>query len=158
MMKKTNRQAGTVKFAPVSSGGTSSESHPASTRLDACEPPGLAEREFAMRFSSTARGARLARRLTAHRLDAWGLCYDSDVHHDITLIVAELCANAVQHGRVPGRDFHLRLRLTAASPGAGRVVRIEVTGTRAERLPLSDPAFARIRALAERGRTGTHYL
>ncbi|MFE7395976.1 ATP-binding protein [Streptomyces sp. NPDC057557] len=46
----------------------------------------------------------------------------------MTLIAAELAANAVRHGRVPGRDFHLRLTETG-----GRTLRIEVTDTRTER-------------------------
>lgn len=40
-------------------------------------------------------------------------------------VVAELAANAVLHGRVPGRDF--RLRLTLRTDGA---LRIEVTDAR----------------------------
>lgn len=84
---------------------------------------------FEMRFSSTPRGARLARRLSAERLDAWGIPYDTDVHDTLTLLVAELAANAVRHGRVPGRDFLLRLTAHEAT------VRIEVTDTRGERLP-----------------------
>lgn len=58
-----------------------------------------------MRFSYTPRGARLARRLAGVRLDAWGWAYCTAAHDDVTLIVAELCANAVRHARVPGRDF-----------------------------------------------------
>ncbi|MDI3402370.1 ATP-binding protein [Streptomyces cavernicola] len=87
-------------------------------------------RHFAMRFSSTPRGARLARRLAAERLDAWGVSYGSDAHDAVVLIVAELAANAVQHGRVPGRDFHLRLL------AAGATARAEVTDTRTERVPV----------------------
>ncbi|MDX3779741.1 ATP-binding protein [Streptomyces europaeiscabiei] len=87
-----------------------------------------------MRFTSTRRGARLARRLCGVRLDAWGIPYGSDAHDALTLIAAELCANAVQHGNVPGRDFHLRL--TAGD----RTVRVEVTDTRGERLPVPVPA------------------
>nr|WP_307782024.1 ATP-binding protein [Streptomyces sp. MBT65] len=94
-------------------------------------PP--ATRTFEMRFTSTPRGARLARRLTAVRLDAWGIPYGTDPHDTLVLIVAELTANAVRHGHVPGRDFHLRVH-TLADAG-GRTVRIEVTDTRAERLP-----------------------
>lgn len=63
-------------------------------------------RQFAMRFSSTPRGARLARRLCGERLDAWGIPYGSDAHDVLTLVAAELCANAVRHGHVAGRDFH----------------------------------------------------
>jgi anti-sigma regulatory factor (Ser/Thr protein kinase) len=86
---------------------------------------------FAMRFTSTPRGARLARRLAAVRLDAWGVPYGTEAHAEIVLIVAELCANAVRHGNVPGRDFHLRVH----APADGRTVRVEVTDTRGERLP-----------------------
>ncbi|MFE7759059.1 ATP-binding protein [Streptomyces sp. NPDC057429] len=90
---------------------------------------------FAMRFSSTPRGARLARRLAGERLDAWGIPYGSDTHDALTLTVAELSANAVRHGHVPGRDF--RLRLTAE----GSAIRVEVTDTRGERLPaVPEPA------------------
>ncbi|WP_393097052.1 ATP-binding protein [Streptomyces sp. LN325] len=82
-----------------------------------------------MRFTSTPRGARLARRLVSHRLDQWGYGYDSAVNETMTLIAAELAANAVQHGHVPGRDFNLRL---TAAPDA---LRVEVTDTRTERVP-----------------------
>jgi anti-sigma regulatory factor (Ser/Thr protein kinase) len=88
------------------------------------------EREFAMRFTSTPRGARLARRLVSHRLDDWGYPYDSEVNTTLTLIAAELAANAVRHGHVPGRDFHLRL---AAAPYG---LRIEVSDTRGDRCPV----------------------
>ncbi|WP_405812138.1 ATP-binding protein [Streptomyces sp. NBC_01520] len=84
---------------------------------------------FAMRFSSTPRGARLARHLAGERLDAWGVPYGSDAHDALTLTVAELSSNAVRHGHVSGRDF--RLRLTAE----GAAIRVEVTDTRGERLP-----------------------
>ncbi|MFE9879327.1 ATP-binding protein [Streptomyces sp. NPDC005784] len=87
-------------------------------------------REFAMRFTSTPRGARLARRLISHRLNEWGHPYTSSANETVTLITAELTANAVRHGHVPGRDFHLRLA------GTDGVLRVEVTDTRAERLPV----------------------
>ncbi|WP_250399499.1 ATP-binding protein [Streptomyces cellostaticus] len=93
-------------------------------------PPTSPTSHFAMRFSSTPRGARLARRLAGQRLDAWGIPYDCDTHHTLTLIVAELAANAVGHGRVPGRDFQLSLGRDA------RTVRIEVTDTRTEGVPV----------------------
>ncbi|RFU87594.1 ATP-binding protein [Streptomyces triticagri] len=99
-----------------------------------------------MSFSSTPRGARLARRLVAVRLDAWGLPYGSEVHDATVLIVAELSANAVRHGRVPGRDFHVRL---IAAPG---IVRVEVTDTRAERLPVAPPAAVPAEPTADGGR------
>ncbi|SFB85026.1 ATP-binding protein [Streptomyces aidingensis] len=89
-------------------------------------PPG---REFVMRFTSTPRGARLARRLAAQRLDEWGVEDGSAAHDAMTLVVSELCSNAVRHGLVPGRDF--RLRLTAD----GTRLRAEVTDARAEAAP-----------------------
>ncbi|MFE0325216.1 ATP-binding protein [Streptomyces sp. NPDC003753] len=88
-------------------------------------------RTFTQLFSSTPRGARLARRLVAHRLDAWGFPYDSDAGRNVALVVAELAANAVRHGRVPGRDFRVRLLWQ----GTG-VVRVEVADARSERLPV----------------------
>nr|WP_279352084.1 ATP-binding protein [Streptomyces endophytica] len=83
-----------------------------------------------MRFTSSRRGARLARRLVSYRLDAWGHPYDGHANGTLTLITAELVANAVRHGHVPGRDFHLRLTAT------DRRLRVEVTDTRTERVPL----------------------
>ncbi|MEE1928641.1 ATP-binding protein [Streptomyces sp. TRM 70351] len=82
-----------------------------------------------MRFSSTQRGARLARRFAAERLDAWGLPYGCELARNAELVVGELCANAVWHGCVAGRDFELRLAVV------GRCVRIEVSDARDERYP-----------------------
>ncbi|MGW1974321.1 ATP-binding protein [Streptomyces sp. NPDC001889] len=116
-----------------------STSHHLITTVDPYEP------DFVMRFTSTLRGSRLARRLVADRLDEWGVPYGTAAHDDLVLITAELSTNAVRHGHVPGRDFHLRLRVVTApvapaslSPGSGptgRTARIEVTDTRAERMP-----------------------
>ncbi|MFH8486025.1 ATP-binding protein [Streptomyces longisporoflavus] len=91
------------------------------------------EREFAMCFTSTPRGARLARRLVSHRLNDWGHPYTTPANETLTLIAAELAANAVRHGTVPGRDFHLQLTR------ADDVCRIEVSDTRAEKQPPSAP-------------------
>lgn len=88
-------------------------------------------RVLEMRFTSTPRGARLARRLSAHRLDAWGVPYGTGPHDEIVVVVGELTANAVRHGHVGGRDFHLRMEVTGC-PGT---VRIEVTDTRGDRTP-----------------------
>ncbi|MGW1258932.1 ATP-binding protein [Streptomyces sp. NPDC002513] len=87
-------------------------------------------RTFTQLFSATPRGARLARRLVANRMDVWGFPYDSDPNENVTLVVAELAANAVRHGRVPGRDFRVRLVLRDG------VVRVEVADGRTERLPV----------------------
>ncbi|MEU6387537.1 ATP-binding protein [Streptomyces bauhiniae] len=89
----------------------------------------ISTQEFAMRFTATPRGARLARRLVSLRLDEWGHPYDGRLNEAVTLIAAELAANAVRHGRVPGRDFHLRLA------GEDGTVRVEVSDTLTERLP-----------------------
>ncbi|MFG3005384.1 ATP-binding protein [Streptomyces calvus] len=95
--------------------------------------PARPARAFAMRFTSSPRGARLARRLVSHRLHAWGHSYASPANETLTLIASELTANAVRHGHVPGRDF--RLRLTEAEGG---MLRVEVTDTRAERRPAAE--------------------
>lgn len=100
-----------------------------------------------MSFTSTPRGARLARKLASHRLDTWGYPYESDTNTTVTLIVAELVSNAVTHGRVPGRDFRLRLSL---NPATG-LVRVEVTDTRDDRMP-SAPPLALPEPDAESGR------
>ncbi|MFB8118770.1 ATP-binding protein [Streptomyces sp. NPDC056465] len=86
---------------------------------------------FELRFSSTPRGARLARRLASHRVHQWGHRYGSEPNDRVSLVVAELAANAVTHGLVPGRDASLRLELVG-----GVRVRVEVADTRGERWPL----------------------
>lgn len=88
-------------------------------------------RHLSMLFSSTPRGARLARRLAGQWLDAWGLPYGTGPHDAVTLIVAELANNAAQHGRVTGRDFRLGLCTVGEA-----TVRVEVTDTRSEQLPV----------------------
>ncbi|MFH9573503.1 ATP-binding protein [Streptomyces sp. NPDC017230] len=99
---------------------------------------------FTLRFSATPRGARLARRLASHQLDRWGWPYRTPVHDAVELVVGELAANAVTHGRVPGRDAELRL----AHDGAGRVL-VEVSDVRGEGRPQLAPTG---RPLAEDGR------
>jgi two-component sensor histidine kinase len=55
----------------------------------------------------------------------------------VALVVGELAANAVQHGRVPGREFGLRLALDRA---AG-LLRVEVAdAASAKRLPGAVPS------------------
>ncbi|MFF5570863.1 ATP-binding protein [Streptomyces luteogriseus] len=82
-------------------------------------------RNFSVLLSPTARGARLARLLAKEQLRTWGLPLDP-----AQLIVAELANNAATHGRVPGRNFRLLLYVV------GQTLRIEVTDTRGDRLPL----------------------
>ncbi|MFJ5718682.1 ATP-binding protein [Streptomyces sp. NPDC093149] len=85
-------------------------------------------------MSPTRRGARLARLLTTAHLGEWGIPSEPAAQ-----IVAEPAANAVVHGRVPGRDF----RLDLAVDGGGALLRIEVSYARGDRLP-SLPAGAAV--------------
>ncbi|MBL1288371.1 ATP-binding protein [Streptomyces sp. NPDC057067] len=96
-------------------------------------------RQFTVLLSPTRRGARLARLLTVAHLGDWGLPTEPAAN-----IVAELAANAAVHGRVSGRDFRLGLMVHRDT-----LLRIEVTDTRGERLPLALGAAA---ADAESGR------
>ncbi|MFH8441443.1 ATP-binding protein [Streptomyces sp. NPDC018026] len=88
---------------------------------------------FAQFFSSTRRGARLARLLTVEQLRAW------PVPHGVTeraeQIVAELSANAALHGRVDSRLF----RLTLALDSRACLLRVAVTDARGECLPSQPP-------------------
>ncbi|MEU4850356.1 ATP-binding protein [Streptomyces gilvosporeus] len=97
-----------------------------------------------MRFTSTPRGARLARRLASHQLDEWGYPYDGEINESVTAIVGELVANAVRHGHVPGRDFALRMTAfrAAEAPGAPDAsrFRVEVSDMRGERMPTVGPS------------------
>ena len=102
-----------------------------------------------MQFTSTPRGARLARRLVSHRLNDWGHPYTTPVNETLTLITAELTANAVRHGHVTGRDFHVQLTLTEDT------FRIEVTDTRTEKQPPSTPPA--VDSASESGR-GLHLV
>lgn len=105
-------------------------------------------RTFSQRFSATPRGARLARHLALHQLHTWGIPHGTDVSDRVATIVAELAANAVTHGRVPGRDFELRLVL--AENGG---LRIEVADTRSEPPYPPGPDGVRTpRSLDENGR------
>ncbi|MCW1097376.1 MULTISPECIES: ATP-binding protein [Streptomyces] len=102
-------------------------------------------RVFVQRFSSTPRGARLARHLALYRLDAWGVPYGSAVSDTAALLVAELAANAVTHGRVPGRDIEVLLRLDAYT------LRIDVSDSRGERRPCGPESTAAPEAEHGRG-------
>ncbi|AVV41171.1 hypothetical protein C6376_06650 [Streptomyces sp. P3] len=95
--------------------------------------------QFSVPLSATRRGARLARLLAAEQLCSWGLPVDP-----ARLVVAELAANAVLHGRVPGRSFRLTLSVTASG-----TLRVEVADTRGDHLPA--PARADTDGPAESG-------
>ncbi|MET9500573.1 ATP-binding protein [Streptomyces sp. NPDC006622] len=108
--------------------------------------PLVTVRVFTQRLSATPRGARLARHLALHQLETWGIPHGTDVSEAVAVIVAELAANAVTHGRVPGRDFELRLALI---PGS---VRVEVTDTRTGSRPPGPGAVQAPCPLDESGR------
>ncbi|MBB6421707.1 ATP-binding protein [Streptomyces sp. AK010] len=98
-------------------------------------------RNFSLQLSATPRGARLARLLATEQLRSWGLPLDP-----ARQVVAELSVNAATHGRTPGRDFRLLLYVVADT------LRIEVTDTRADRLPTARPGLGLllVDALADR--------
>ncbi|MFF8099877.1 ATP-binding protein [Streptomyces sp. NPDC016640] len=87
-------------------------------------------------FASTPRGARLARCLSVRWMEERGHPQESDASCAVALIVAELAANAVRHGRVPGRD--VRLRLVHDEPSG--LVRIEVADAASDRRPPTVPS------------------
>lgn len=68
-------------------------------------------------------------------MEEWGYLPASDTSCTVALVVGEFAANAVQHGRVPGRDFGLRLAL---DPAAG-LVRIEIMDAASEKRPPMAP-------------------
>lgn len=103
--------------------------------------------EFTRRLSATRCGARLARHVALRQLAAWGAPYGTDLAEAVATVVAELAANAVTHGRVPGRDFEVTARLL------GRTLRIEVSDTRGElRPPAPGAPRPALGPLAETGR------
>lgn len=85
---------------------------------------------FSQLLSATPRGVRLARLLAVQQLTRWGWPPSSPVSESMALVVAELAANAVTHGRVPGRDFRLTLTIEGE-----KALRVEVADARGERLP-----------------------
>ncbi|MFD3735651.1 ATP-binding protein [Streptomyces sp. NPDC058632] len=94
---------------------------------------------FRQQFSSTGRGARLARLLAAQQLADWGWARGGECLEAAELVVGELAANAVTHGRVPGRDFLLTMTLVRPPEDGSGTLRIEVADSRGERLPSSMP-------------------
>ncbi|MDI2128210.1 ATP-binding protein [Yinghuangia seranimata] len=76
-----------------------------------------------MRLTCTPRGARLARHLVSQQLDQWGHGYETEANEALSLITAELAANAVTHACKPEGDFHIRLCTSATG------LRVEVTDT-----------------------------
>jgi hypothetical protein len=69
----------------------------------------------------------------------WGWDRDGEYLDAAELVVGELAANAVTHGRVPGRDFLLTMALLLPPQGDSGVLRITVADSRGERLPTAVP-------------------
>ncbi|MGH3313160.1 MAG: ATP-binding protein [Streptomyces sp.] len=90
--------------------------------------------EFVQLYSSTPRGARLARLMGTQQLAAWGWPYDEEFSRVCALLLGELTANAATHGRVQGRSFRLRLLI---GPGLllPRTLRVEVADALGEVRP-----------------------
>jgi anti-sigma regulatory factor (Ser/Thr protein kinase) len=84
---------------------------------------------FAETFAATRLGARLARKCAVGQLDDWGIPSGAPLSDTVALLVAELAANAARHGRVPGRNFELRLLYEHETA----VVRVEVSDTHPRR-------------------------
>lgn len=86
---------------------------------------------FTRQFSSTRHGAHLARIAATGQLAAWGWPGDSETSRTAALLVSELASNAVRHGRLPGRDFSLRVTVEHDLA----TLRIEVSDSCGEKIP-----------------------
>jgi two-component sensor histidine kinase len=71
------------------------------------------------------------------RLTEWGHPPASELSSTVALVVGELAANAVRHGRVPGRNFAVRV-VVDESAGFARVEVVDASATR----PLPGPRQA----------------
>ncbi|MGC0339133.1 ATP-binding protein [Streptomyces sp. SLBN-8D4] len=90
-------------------------------------------------FTSSPRCSRQARQIAVRHLEEQGYPPASDASCTVALVVAELAANAVLHGRAPGHDFGLRVAVDTA---AG-LVRVEVSdAASAKRPPAMPPSSA----------------
>jgi two-component sensor histidine kinase len=72
-------------------------------------------------------------------MEEWGYPPESDTSCAVALVVAELTANAVQHGRVTGHNFGLRLALDETTG----LVRIEVADAASAKQPPTAPPSPR---------------
>ncbi|MFI2611295.1 ATP-binding protein [Kitasatospora sp. NPDC018619] len=103
-------------------------------------------------LNATPKGAAICRRLARRQLADWGLdSTHTESFHCALLIVAELAANAITHGRLPGRGFEVHLSLTT-SVRRGTTLRIEISDPRGDRLPVL-PAVHTPNAQTGRGLT-----
>ncbi|MFE6056597.1 ATP-binding protein [Kitasatospora sp. NPDC056446] len=103
-------------------------------------------------LAATPKGAAICRRLARRQLATWGLnSTHTEPFYAALLIVAELAANAITHGRVAGRGFELHLALTT-TVRRGTTLRIEISDPRGDRLPVL-PAALTPNAQSGRGLT-----
>ncbi|MEU3560890.1 ATP-binding protein [Kitasatospora sp. NPDC006786] len=101
---------------------------------------------------ASPKGAAICRRLARRQLMDWELdSTHTEPFHCALLIVAELAANAITHGRLPGRGFEVHLSLTT-SVRRGATLRIEISDPRGDRLPVL-PAVHTPNAQTGRGLT-----
>ncbi|MEV7770971.1 ATP-binding protein [Kitasatospora sp. NPDC086791] len=103
-------------------------------------------------LAATPRGAAICRRLARRQLTLWGLnSTHTEPFYSALLIVAELAANAITHGRVPGRGFELHLALTTTAR-RGTTLRIAISDPKGNKLPVL-PAVHTPNAQSGRGLT-----
>ncbi|MFE2410121.1 ATP-binding protein [Kitasatospora sp. NPDC059408] len=85
-------------------------------------------------LTATPKGAAIGRRIARRQLAAWRVNLTAtEAYYAALLVVGELAANAITHGRVPGRGFELHLCLTT-TVRRGTTLRIEVSDCRGDRL------------------------
>jgi anti-sigma regulatory factor (Ser/Thr protein kinase) len=102
-------------------------------------------------FPSSKLGAHRARLVALQQLREWGWMPESEVAERTALLVAELAANAVTHGRYGRRGFQLRLSLEPFGDPA-KCLRIEVSDSRGDCLPAQPGPAAVSCAERESGR------
>ncbi|MFE4825520.1 ATP-binding protein [Streptomyces sp. NPDC056672] len=99
--------------------------------------PTATTHHFRLTFATSRNGAHAARhaaeRWLADQRDCPEVAAGDEDAATVSLLVAELIANAALHGRVQGRHARLALTLTSGT------LRIEVTDARGDRLPAPTP-------------------
>ncbi|MEU2159822.1 hypothetical protein QRN89_31530 [Streptomyces chengbuensis] len=82
---------------------------------DEAKPPLTSVRQLTLRFSSTRRGARLARQLAAQQFTEWtGLSYDCDPASAVALVTADRWGCAVRDAHTKTVWAEMPLRTTGS--------------------------------------------
>lgn len=102
-------------------------------------------------FLPIPKHARLARRYAVHVLDSLGIPAGSELSDSAELIVAELAANAIRHGRPDPRGRFIVAILLDPADGAPGTLRIEVGSSGAGTLTPANIAFPGPAAESGRG-------